>query len=153
MHGPYEYLRQSPSFVTSLLCCRTTYICELRVHRVLRYTLIYIPSHFLFRFGHGLFHPVFFLWALCSLLGFGFYCDSFSTYQVLVHDIHIRSCILIRTRACRPGGVAGYPRACDRSISRVRVPPSAHSYKLVGTFSCAQIDSREARTGELATVE
>ena len=29
-----------------------------------------------FRFGHRLFHPVFFLWVLCCLLGFGFCCDS-----------------------------------------------------------------------------
>ena len=35
----------------------------------------------------------------------------------------------------RPRGVAGYPRACYRSISWVRVSPSAYSYKFVGTFS------------------
>ena len=29
-------------------------------------------------------------------------------------------------------------------------PPSAYSYKFVGTFSCAQIDSRKARERELA---
>ena len=34
----------------------------------------------------------------------------------------------------RPGGVAGCPRACYVSISWVRVPPSAYSYKFVGTF-------------------
>ena len=32
-------------------------------------------------------------------------------------------------------------------------PPSAYSYKFVGTFSCAQIDLREARERELATVD
>ena len=54
----------------------------------------------------------------------------------------------------RPGGVAGYPRACYyRSISWVRVPPSAYSYKFVGAFSCAQIDSRKARKRELATFD
>ena len=37
-----------------------------------------LASLFRFRFGHGLFRPVFFLWALCCLLGFGFCCDSFS---------------------------------------------------------------------------
>ena len=45
----------------------------------------------------------------------------------------------------RPGGVAGYPRACYKSISWIRVPPSAYWYELVGTFSCAHIDSRKAR--------
>ena len=30
-------------------------------------------------------------------------------------------------------------------------PPSAYSYKFVGTFSCAQIDLRKARERELAT--
>ena len=33
---------------------------------------------FRFRFGHRLFLPIFFLWVLCCLLGFGFCCDSFS---------------------------------------------------------------------------
>ena len=55
----------------------------------------------------------------------------------------------------RPGGLAGYPRAryTCRSISWVRLPPSAYSYKFVGTFSCAQIDSRKARKRELATFD
>ena len=53
----------------------------------------------------------------------------------------------------RPGGVAGCPRACYVSISWVRVPPSAYSYKFVGTFSCAQIDSQKARKLELATFD
>ena len=38
----------------------------------------------------------------------------------------------------RPGGVPGYPRAWDRLVSWVRAPPSAYSYKFVGTFSCGQ---------------
>ena len=50
----------------------------------------------------------------------------------------------------RPGG--GYPRAWYMSVSRVRAPPSAYSYKFVGTFSCAQIDLRKARERELATL-
>ena len=37
-----------------------------------------LPSLFRFRFGHRLFHPVFFVWVLCCFLGFGFCCDSFS---------------------------------------------------------------------------
>ena len=44
--------------------------------------------------------------------------------------------------------IAGYPRACYRSVSWVRVPPSAHSHKFAGIFSCAQIDSRKARKRE-----
>ena len=39
--------------------------------------LLFLPF-FRFRFGHRLFHPVFSLWVLCCLLGFGFCCDSFS---------------------------------------------------------------------------
>ena len=35
------------------------------------------------RFGHSLFHPVFFLWVLC-LLVFGFCCDSFNIYELTV---------------------------------------------------------------------
>ena len=35
-----------------------------------------------FRFGHRLFHPLFFLWVLCCLLGFGFCCDSFTIWYV-----------------------------------------------------------------------
>ena len=37
--------------------------------------------------------------------------------------------------------------------SRVRVPPSAYSYKFVGTFSCAQIDLRKAREGGSETLD
>ena len=33
------------------------------------------------------------------------------------------------------------------------MPPSAHSYKLVGTFSCARIDLRKTRERELATLD
>ena len=32
-------------------------------------------------------------------------------------------------------------------------PPSAYSYKFVGTYSCAQIDFRKARERELATLD
>ena len=39
-------------------------------------------SFFRFRFGHRLFHSVFFLWVLCCLLGFSFCCDSFSICSV-----------------------------------------------------------------------
>ena len=53
----------------------------------------------------------------------------------------------------RLGGVSGYPRAWYRSVLWVRAPPSAYSYKFVGTFSCAQIDLRKARERELATLD
>ena len=52
----------------------------------------------------------------------------------------------------RPGAVSGYPVARYRSVSRVRIPPSAYSYKFVGTFSCAHIGFRKARERELATL-
>ena len=53
----------------------------------------------------------------------------------------------------RPGGGSGYPRAWYRSFVRVRVPPSAHSYKFVGTLSCAHFDLRKAREREFATLD
>ena len=54
----------------------------------------------------------------------------------------------------RPGGVSGcYRRAWYRSVSWVRAPPSAYSYKFVGAFSCGQIDLRKARQRELATLD
>ena len=43
-----------------------------------------LPSLFRFRFGHRLFHPVFFLWVLCCLLGFGFCFDSFSIWYIFL---------------------------------------------------------------------
>ena len=55
--------------------------------------------------------------------------------------------------AGRPGGVSGYPRAWYTSVSRVRAPPSAYSYKFVGTLSCAQIDLRKAREREIETLD
>ena len=53
----------------------------------------------------------------------------------------------------RLGGVSGYPRPWYRSVSWVRIPPSAYSYIFVGTFSCAQVDLRKARERELATLD
>ena len=53
----------------------------------------------------------------------------------------------------RPGGVSGYPGAWYRSVSRVRIPPSAYAYNCIGIFSCAQIDLRKARERELATFD
>ena len=57
------------------------------------------------------------------------------------------------TTAGRPGGVSGYPQACYRPFSRVRVPSSAQLAKFVGTFSCAQTDWRKVRERELATLD
>ena len=53
--------------------------------------------------------------------------------------------------AGRAGGVLGYPRAWDRSVSWGQIPLSAYSYKSVGILSCAQIDLRKTRERELAT--
>ena len=39
----------------------------------------------------------------------------------------------------RPGDVSGYPRAWYRSVSWVRIPPSACSYTFVGTFSAHKL--------------
>ena len=72
-----------------------------------------------------------------------------NTQKLLPVNI-LEAAYLYNVSAGHPGGVAGYCRACYRSISWVRVPPSAYSYKLSGTFSCAQIDSRKARERELA---
>ena len=55
--------------------------------------------------------------------------------------------------AGRPVSVSGYPPAWYRSVSWVRIPPSAYPYKFVGTFSCAQVDLRKARERELATLD
>ena len=41
------------------------------------------PS-FDFDFGHRLFHPVFFLWVLCCLLGFAFCWDSFNIWYIYI---------------------------------------------------------------------
>ena len=42
-----------------------------------------LPSIFRFRFGHRLFHPVFVLWVLRCLRGFGFCCDWFSMRRII----------------------------------------------------------------------
>ena len=56
--------------------------------------------------------------------------DSLGTWKIKVGGVYICT--------GRPGGVSGYLRAWYRSVSCVRVPPSAYVYKFVGTFSCAQ---------------
>ena len=52
----------------------------------------------------------------------------------------------------RPGGVSGYPRAWYRSVSCVRVSPSAYPYTFVRTLSRV-LDLQQARERELATLE
>ena len=54
-----------------------------------------LPCFSLIRFKTRFFHPVFFLWVQCCLLGFGFCCDSFSIwYDMIKHlDTHIRTLI------------------------------------------------------------
>ena len=48
----------------------------------LNFFFLFLPF-FDFRFGHRLLHPVFCLWVLCCLLGFGFCCDSFRIQHTL----------------------------------------------------------------------
>ena len=52
------------------------------------------------------------------------------------------------------GTASGYPRVWYTwSVLWVWAAPSAHSYEFVGTFLCAQMDLREARGRELATLD
>ena len=44
---------------------------------------LFLPL-FRFRFGYRLFHPVFFFWVICCLLGFGFCLDSFSVWCIYI---------------------------------------------------------------------
>ena len=69
------------------------------------------------------------------------------------HTCHVSTQLVMSKNTGRPGGVSGYPRAWYRSVSLVRIPPGAYSYKIVGTFSRAQIDLRKARERELATLD
>ena len=73
-----------------LACCLLSCVTDVDL-------FYYFPSSFpfRFRFGHRLFHPVFFLWVLCCVLGFGFCCDSFS----IGYTVYFEACILIRTHA------------------------------------------------------
>ena len=48
-----------------------------------------LPSPFDFDLDMVRFHPVFFLWVLCCLLGFGFCCDSFSIRMIHMLCIYI----------------------------------------------------------------
>ena len=58
------------------------------------FLFVFSSSPFLFRFGHC-FRPVFSLWVLCCLLGFGFCCDSFC----ILYIIHICVSWYVRTYA------------------------------------------------------
>ena len=83
---------------------------------------------------------------------------SFSLYSGLQIPIINVSCWIRHARcrnalAVRPGGVSGYPRAWCNHVSWVRIPPSAYSYKIVGTFSCAQINLRKTREREFGKLD
>ena len=60
-----------------LACCLS---CVVDVDLPL-FFLLFLPF-FDFNLGIVCFHPVFFLWVLCCLLGFAFCCDSFSIWYV-----------------------------------------------------------------------
>ena len=60
-----------------LACCLS---CVVDVDLPL-FFLLFLPF-FDFDLGIVCFHPVFFLWVLCCLLGFAFCCDSFSIWYV-----------------------------------------------------------------------
>ena len=74
-----------------LACCLLSYFLRsFDVDLFLLFLLFH--SFFRSRFGHLLFHPVFFLWVLlvlgCCLLVFGFSCDSLNIYFE-VYDINM----------------------------------------------------------------
>ena len=73
---------------TPLACCLLS--CVLAVDFFLFLFFSALPSPFFrFRFGHRLFHPVFFLWVLvCCLLGFGFCCDSFIIWYNIILSMY-----------------------------------------------------------------
>ena len=54
-------------------------------------------------------------------------------------------------KAGRPGGISGYRRAWYRSVAWVRIPPSAHSYKFVGTFLALKLTC--GKSERLATID
>ena len=67
-----------------------------------------------------------------------------------------------KPNVCAPRGVytpvapVAYQAILEPGIGQLREfesPPSAYSHKLVGNFSCAQIDLRKARDRELATLD
>ena len=70
-----------PALLASLKDAYSPCVLSLLASLMLTYFLFFLsslPSLFGFRYGHRLFHPVFFWWVLCCLLGVGFCCDSFS---------------------------------------------------------------------------
>ena len=84
------YTHDSPCVLSSFLLCWFW----------LFFIFSSLPSLFRFRFGHRLFHPVFFSRVLCCLLGFGS-CYSFSIWYIYIYVSWYTwyRCILIRTYA------------------------------------------------------
>ena len=80
---------------------------------------------------------------------------KYVTFELLMHAAFVANEIWGFTPepARRWRLVTSYHQVCIWSMAWVRVPPSAYSYKIVGVFSCAQIDSRRARERELATFD
>ena len=79
------------AFIASLKYAYSPCVLSFLALLMLTYlTFSYLPSLFRFRLGHRLLHPVFFLWLLCCLLGFGLCCNSFNIRMI---------CIPIRTHA------------------------------------------------------
>ena len=60
---------------------RAVFFLALLMLTYLYFFLLFLPF-FDFDLDIVCFHPVFFLWVLCCLLGFGFCCDSFSIWYV-----------------------------------------------------------------------
>ena len=80
-----------------LACCLLSsfFFVALLMLTYLFFFLLFLPI-FDFDLDIVCFHPVFFLWVLCCLLGFGYCCDSFR----ILYDVNTSYvCILIRTYA------------------------------------------------------
>ena len=84
----YTWYAYSPCVLSSFLSCVADVGLSL-------FFLLFLPF-FHFDLDSVCIHPVFFLWVLCCLLGFGYCCDSFR----ILYDVNTSYvCILIRTYA------------------------------------------------------
>ena len=73
-------LKHASSMPTPLACCLLpSFFLALLMLTYLYFFLLFLPF---FDFDSDIvcFQPVFFLWVVCCLLGFGFCCDSFSIW-------------------------------------------------------------------------
>ena len=77
---------------------------------------------------------------------------SLSKQFFVALDISSRYCSLwyISTHAGVPGGLVGYPRACENQFREFN---SHRVHILVGAFSCIKNDWQKARESELATFD